>query len=178
MSWRILHWFWQWVVYRLCHWIPKSCAKFINMLHWNQSYDVVMGFIWDGSHLAVWVLRHVYNFTLKCPIKAFINIHQLPYCWLTYFAPIMVLHVNSLWPSDDIWWHRTGSGSALAPEMACCMRPQAIIKDHFVYAPSQWKGMLLCNIVSHWLDAYKKWSMDRQALWCILKVFWRKLTRL
>ena len=29
-------------------------------------------------------------------------------------------------------------------------------RDDFVYAPSQWKTMLHCNIVSHWLGAYKK----------------------
>ena len=28
-------------------------------------------------------------------------------------------HVNSLWPSDTIWWHR--SGSILAQVMACCL---------------------------------------------------------
>ena len=32
-------------------------------------------------------------------------------------------------------------------------------RDHFSYAPSQWEAMLWCNIVSHWLGAYKKWSL-------------------
>ena len=27
---------------------------------------------------------------------------------------------------------------------------------HFVYAPSQWETTLQCNVVSHWLVAYKK----------------------
>ena len=31
--------------------------------------------------------------------------------------------------------------------------------DHFVYAPSQWERTLLCNVVSHWLGAYTKWSL-------------------
>ena len=31
------------------------------------------------------------------------------------------------------------------------------LRDHFVYAPSQWKTTLQCNI-SHWLGAYTKWS--------------------
>ena len=30
----------------------------------------------------------------------------------------------------------------------------------FVYAPSQWKTTLQCNVVSHWLDAYTKWSLE------------------
>ena len=32
-------------------------------------------------------------------------------------------------------------------------------RDHFVYAPSQWETTLHCNIVSHWLGAYTKWSL-------------------
>ena len=33
-------------------------------------------------------------------------------------------------------------------------------RNHFVYAPSQWEMMLQCNIVSHWLDTYTKWSLE------------------
>ena len=32
-------------------------------------------------------------------------------------------------------------------------------RDHFVYAPSQWEMTLQCNVVSHWLGAYTKWSL-------------------
>ena len=35
----------------------------------------------------------------------------------------------------------------------------AMIRDHSVYAPSQWETALQCNAVSHWLDAYTKWSL-------------------
>ena len=31
---------------------------------------------------------------------------------------------------------------------------------YIVYAPSQWKRMLQCNIVSDWLGAYTKWSLE------------------
>ena len=37
-------------------------------------------------------------------------------------------------------------------------------RDHFVYAPSQWETTLQCNIVSHWLGAYTKWSLQTR-LW-------------
>ena len=33
------------------------------------------------------------------------------------------------------------------------------IRDHFAYAPSQWEMMLHCNVISHWLGAYTKWSL-------------------
>ena len=32
-------------------------------------------------------------------------------------------------------------------------------KDHFVYALSQWETTLQCNVASHWLGAYTKWSL-------------------
>ena len=32
------------------------------------------------------------------------------------------------------------------------------LRDH-VYAPSKWETMLQCNVVSHWLVAYSKWSL-------------------
>ena len=36
------------------------------------------------------------------------------------------------------------------------------IRDHFVYASSQWETTLQCNVVSHWLDAYTKWSLHNE----------------
>ena len=33
------------------------------------------------------------------------------------------------------------------------------VRDHFVNAPSQWETMLHCNVVSHWLGTYTKWSL-------------------
>ena len=40
------------------------------------------------------------------------------------------------------------------------LRNFVISRDFFVYAPSQWETMLQCNIVSHWLGAYTKRSLD------------------
>ena len=34
------------------------------------------------------------------------------------------------------------------------------VRDHFVNAPSQWETTLHCNVVSHWLGAYTKWSRE------------------
>ena len=31
--------------------------------------------------------------------------------------------------------------------------------DHFVNAPSQWETMLQCNVASHWLGAFTKWTL-------------------
>ena len=66
--------------------------------------------------------------------------------------------INSLWPSDAIWSHV--SGSTLAQVMACCLTAPShylnhcwliiiedFYRDYFVHAPSQWEMTLQCNIV-------------------------------
>ena len=42
-------------------------------------------------------------------------------CWIQSILLVIVHQpvLNSLWPSDAIWWHR--SGSTLAQVMACCL---------------------------------------------------------
>ena len=37
---------------------------------------------------------------------------------------------------------------------------QEILRDHFEHASSQWETTLQGNDVSHWLDAYTKWSLN------------------
>ena len=36
--------------------------------------------------------------------------------------------------------------------------------SHFVYSPMQWKMMLQCNIVSHWLGTYTKWALNERTI--------------
>ena len=40
-------------------------------------------------------------------------------------------------------------------------------RNHFVHAPSQWEMMLHCNVISHWLGAYTKWSLMHIILLCL-----------
>ena len=40
------------------------------------------------------------------------------------------------------------------------------LRDHFVYVPSQWGTRLQCNIISHWLGTYTKWSLS--SLCCLV----------
>ena len=46
-----------------------------------------------------------------------------------------------------------------------CFRCDCILytkgRDHFVYVPSQWKMTLQCNVISHWLGTFTKWSIKR-----------------
>ena len=39
------------------------------------------------------------------------------------------------------------------------------VRDCFVNAPSQWKMTLQCNVISHWLGAYAKWSLIYALFW-------------
>ena len=67
-------------------------------------------------------------------------------------------NLNSLWPSDAIWWHRSGSTLAqvmawflTAPGIILCMRP-ANGRRHY-------------NVTSsHKLGTYTKWSLQHQPI--------------
>ena len=37
---------------------------------------------------------------------------------------------------------------------------EGLFRDPFVNAPSQWKTMLQCNVVSHWLGTLTKWFLQ------------------
>ena len=41
---------------------------------------------------------------------------------------------------------------------------QTTYRDHFVYAPNQWETTLQCNVVSHWLGAFTRWSLNIQTI--------------
>ena len=57
-------------------------------------------------------------------------------------------------------------------------------RDYFVYAPSHWETTLQCNVVSHWLGAFIKWSLttkldivSSQFLWLstiFSNIFWER----
>ena len=47
----------------------------------------------------------------------------------------------------------------------------ALFRDNFLYAPSQWKTTLHCNVVSHWLGAYKKLSLIIELLSLVQQLY-------
>ena len=73
-------------------------------------------------------------------------------------------------------WHRSGDKPLSEPMMVsllthiCVTLPQWVktdngsqwdkSRDHFVYEPSQWETVLHCNVASHWLGTYTKWSLQ------------------
>ena len=48
----------------------------------------------------------------------------------------------------------------MSPPLSCGETCTIKTRDHFVYAPIQWETVLHCNVVSHWLGAYTKWSLQ------------------
>ena len=59
---------------------------------------------------------------LVCHEHFIVHTHYLNQCWPRSMMPYGITRpqwVNSLRPSDAIWWHR--SGSTLARVMACCL---------------------------------------------------------
>ena len=49
----------------------------------------------------------------------------------------------------------------------CTVSMMRMRRNHFMYAPSQWEMMLHCNVISHWLGAYTKWSLMHIILLCL-----------
>ena len=58
--------------------------------------------------------------------------------WDGHDQPCIVLVVNSLWPNDTIWWHK--SGSTLAQVMACCLMAPSHYLNHcwLIFSKVQW----------------------------------------
>ena len=71
------------------------------------------------------------------------------------------------------WWGWRGCSESIPPsppshgmckivtwlDLLFFMQKQHIFRDCFVYVSSQWEMMLQCNVISHWLGAYTKWSL-------------------
>ena len=63
--------------------------------------------------------------------------------------------INSLWPSDTIWWHK--SGSTLAQVMACCLTAPShylnqcwLISGKVQWHPSESNFTRDTSVISHW----------------------------
>ena len=50
-------------------------------------------------------------------------------------------------------------GEAVGNVPTCPSTLLQMVRDHSMYAPSQWEMALHCNAISHWLGAYSEWSL-------------------
>ena len=56
------------------------------------------------------------------------------------------------------WWMYGTNGKVYTSHITVRLEQNG--RDHFSYAPSQWETTLHCNVVSHWLGAYTKWTLE------------------
>ena len=83
------------------------------------------------------------------------TIYKVTHIYLIISFRVAFLAVNSLWPGDTIWWHK--SGSTLAQVMACClMAPSHYLNQSWlIIRKVQWHSFE-CNFtrdnsaISHW----------------------------
>ena len=64
--------------------------------------------------------------------------HYLTQCWPRSLSPYGITSpewVNTLWPSDTIWWHR--SSSTLVKIMACCLNQCFLISSKILWHSSE-----------------------------------------
>ena len=80
---------------------------------------------------------------------------------LIIYDYIFVICSHHNWELYCIPVHQTKSWSAhLARyDSAGQVKNNYTCRDHFVYVPSQWETALQCNVVSHWMGAYKEWTL-------------------
>ena len=97
----------------------------------------------DGCHWTLLMIKSTLVQVMALCIKA--TSHYLNQCWPRYSLPYDVTGphwVNSLWQSDAIWRHR--SGSILAQVMAFCL----MAPSH--YLNQCW--LLIGEVLWHWTD--------------------------
>ena len=120
---------------KLVHNIPEpalgklTCSSLIKMINFSQTAFFTL-FSWNEN----------------CWISMLITLDAE----LSYNS-----FINSLWPDDAIWWHR--SGSTLAQVMACCLTTPSHYLNQcwLIISKVQWHS-LECNFtrdisaISHW----------------------------
>ena len=57
-------------------------------------------------------------------------------------------------------WHQCSVASNILFYWTVITTSTAVLSFQGSYAPSQWETTLQCNVVSHWLGAYTKWSLS------------------
>ena len=155
----------------------ESLYKTLNFLqNTHQRHPIVHLWGWSMECAAY---MHQYIMSSLVHIMAFCLFHPKPlpkpmgaYCWLDPWVQISVkyeLKYNNFQSRKCNWkFHLQNCGHLLSGlnVSRSYLYPKPIIfilRDHFVYVPSQWETALQCinecNIFSHWLGTCTKWSL-------------------
>ena len=101
--------------------LSGHCDVISNQL-WCHQQDVNQASeTWPSRSVKVVVFIIIYGFVMS----------RFPRCFLLQHCNTWLYSLKSLWPSDAIWRHR--SGSSLAQVIACClMAPSRYLKQYWV----------------------------------------------
>ena len=88
-------------------------------------------------------------------------------CWCGY---LLLLNTTAQWPYKLCWTWRiimVMLDTPPLPSMPLQWSHMSIMasqitnnQDRFEHVVIQWETMLHCNVISHWLGAYTKWSLN------------------
>ena len=118
----------------------------------------------DKKHLSIGIWYALYqrfdgteNF--KQTLKSFIKSHNINYALKLVKPSYGLWQFRNSTESLEIGW----KWSDLIANCGISIKAHTC-RDNFVYAPSQSETTLQCNVISHWLSAYIKWSLQMKFL--------------
>ena len=112
----------------------------MTYLYWIRALDSLSAITIDN---AIYHINYAHHFVLL-------------------WSVVVVMEVNSLWPSDAIWYNRYGS--TLAQVMACCLRAPSHYLNHCL--------LIIIKLQWHFSWAQFHMRLSRQSL----KLTWKLLT--
>ena len=146
----------------------------VHMLHNNFTAIWTITFPLGGQYHGCW-----FSGLLHPRPSAAVALTEWCMWCLFYYIIITWLDCSSESAANKTWhWSRESISISLR---CCCQKTkpcdcihqggvvdidllwQNTSRDHFVYSPSQWVMMFHCNIISHWLGTYAKWSLYKLA---------------
>ena len=138
--------------------------------HWTVIAPIVYGpNKWEKKLL--W--QKYYQFTILST-GMFLTGIALPWNWISLDAGVTLATIIFYIDSYLYWIVYWSIKSIQSPE-------DKVRRDQFGNAPSQWEMTLHCNIISHWLGTYTKWSPSQHTLQhqygLIWKTWWPKLAQ-
>ena len=87
------------------------------------------------------------------PLHKLIDIIVVYFCTST---PMNRLYAKPSWCPNDLSHNCIFFMHIYLPQVKHSLQK----RDHSVHAPGQWEMTLHCSVVSHWLGAYTKWSLQ------------------
>ena len=73
-------------------------------------------------------------------------------CLFNSIFRLIIMKASNFHITGPLWGEPTSKQWILLRKVCHC-------RDQIVYVPSQWEMTLHCNVISHWLGTYTKWSL-------------------